>query len=120
MEAGDGLRVQTYGRVNGYPVELEFHLRRLTPGALGRVFRRLELGGFERPALEYQRDADGLPMCPRHGSAMALRERQGDTWHSHRVLTNQGQELYCRGRAGHDSPGWYVAPGDVEGAAAGE
>jgi hypothetical protein len=28
---------------------------------------------------------------------MQRREKQGDVWHSHKVLDEHGTELYCRG-----------------------
>jgi hypothetical protein len=107
------------GRHSGYRVEVEFTLRKLDslPDALGRL---AELGLEARPVPPIERDADGMPMCTRHGMAMALRERQGDQWHSHRIVTRDGRELYCRGRGGYDSPGWYVAPGELVDAGPGE
>lgn len=48
---------------------------------------------------------DGTPICPKHGAPMRLREKQGDTWHSHRVEAD-GKELWCKGYAGKDSPGY--------------
>jgi hypothetical protein len=50
------------------------------------------------PGDGWQRTPDGEPLCPRHGVAMSKRERQGDTWHSHRVIHPQtGEECWCRG-----------------------
>ena len=46
---------------------------------------------------------EGLPICPRHGAVMKRREKQGDTWYSHRV-----GEFFCRGYAGKNSPGWDI------------
>ena len=54
-----------------------------------------------RPSLPgdgWQRTPDGEPICPKHGVAMPTRERQGDTWHSHKVIDPRtGEERYCRG-----------------------
>lgn len=46
--------------------------------------------------------ADGTQFCRKHGEVMRLRQKQGDEWWSHDV----GNECYCRGRPGKDSPGW--------------
>jgi hypothetical protein len=50
---------------------------------------------------------EGLPICPKHGAPMKRREKQGDSWHSHNVGT-EDRPLYCRGYAGKDSPGYEV------------
>ncbi len=81
------------------------------PGQIQAMAAILQREGVT-PTGECARDADGNPICPRHGVAMQAREKQGDVWHSHRIVTTGGEELYCRGRAGNDSPGWYVAPED--------
>ena len=45
----------------------------------------------------WQLTPDGEPLCPKHGVAMTKRTRQGDTWHSHKVIDQwTGEELYCR------------------------
>lgn len=50
------------------------------------------------PGDGWRRTPDGEPICPKHGVAMSKRERQGDTWHSHRVVHPEtGEELFCRG-----------------------
>jgi hypothetical protein len=49
---------------------------------------------------------DGLPICLKHRAVMDKRERQGDVWYSHKIVTDDGRELYCKGRPGDDSPGW--------------
>ena len=47
---------------------------------------------------QWQRTPSGEPLCPRHGTAMSKRERQGDSWWSHRVVHPEtAEELYCRG-----------------------
>jgi hypothetical protein len=70
----------------------------------------LEAQGFEPPPrpVEFDRTPEGLPICPRHGVPMKVREKQGDTWHSHKVTTAGGEELFCRGYPGPSSPGYYV------------
>jgi len=56
----------------------------------------------------YRWTPDGLPICPKHGEVMTRREKQGDTWYSHRLIDPAtGEELYCRGHEGKHSPGWY-------------
>jgi hypothetical protein len=40
----------------------------------------------------------GAPLCLKHGGIeMQQRERQGDTWYSHKVSGPHGEDLYCRG-----------------------
>jgi hypothetical protein len=58
------------------------------------------------PDGELPRTPEGLPICPRHHVPMREREKQGDRWYSHRVILESGHELWCKGRAGDDSPGW--------------
>ena len=56
----------------------------------------------------WMRTPEGLPLCPKHGAVMRARLKQGDSWHSHSVITKSGEELYCRGFPGKSSPGWDV------------
>src|SRR5712692_7839788 len=59
----------------------------------------------------WQRTPEGMPICPKHGAVMRERLKQGDSWHSHVVVNPAtGEEIYCRGYAGPNSPGWQVAP----------
>src|ERR687885_603296 len=39
------------------------------------------------------------------GAPMRKRERQGDTWYSHNAGA-EGEDLWCRGYPGKDSPGY--------------
>jgi hypothetical protein len=39
---------------------------------------------------------------------MSQREKQGDTWYSHKAIGEQGEVLYCRGYPGKSSPGYQV------------
>lgn len=65
----------------------------------------------------WPRTPEGLPICPKNGEVMTQREKQGDTWYSHRVTDEQGEVLYCRGYPGKSSPGWGVpAPKREKGA----
>ena len=60
------------------------------------------------------RTPEGWPICARHGLPLRPREKQGDTWYSHKVVHPEtGEELFCKGRPGNDSPGWDV-PGPDE------
>lgn len=97
-------RVHTFYR--GYPVEVEV----VGDGEyLDRVINRLEAKGFEPGGKrEWAYTPDGLPICPKHGVPMKKREKQGDTWYSHVCTDNHGEEHYCRGYRGKDSPGYDV------------
>ena len=57
-------------------------------------------------AQQWSYTPDGLPICPRHGAPMKKREKQGDIWYSHVVTAPDGDDLYCRGYHGKDSPGY--------------
>ena len=35
-----------------------------------------------------------------------VRNKQGDEWYSHRVFSPEGEELWCKGYHGKDSPGY--------------
>lgn len=59
------------------------------------------------PTGELPRTPDGLPICRKHAVPMKARSKQGDEWYSHVVVLSDGRELWCKGRAGKDSPGWY-------------
>lgn len=65
-----------------------------------------EAGYLANSERHYPKTPDGLPICPKHGEVMRTREKQGDTWFSHRVTAPDGSEHYCRGHAGKSSPGW--------------
>jgi len=65
------------------------------------------IGHGYAPSGQLPLSPDGLPVCPRHRVTMFKREKQGDEWFSHRVWAD-GRELWCKGRAGPDSPGWEV------------
>lgn len=57
----------------------------------------------------WQRTAEGTPLCPKHKVPMRLRQKQGDEWWSHQVVdARTGEELFCRGYHGPQSPGWVV------------
>jgi hypothetical protein len=74
------------------------------------LLRRLrESGVIPRPQpLVFDKTADGLPICPVHHVPMREREKQGDRWFSHRVITTAGVELWCRGYPDPStSPGFF-------------
>src|SRR5260370_101130 len=57
----------------------------------------------------WARTAEGTPVCPKHRIPMRLRQKQGDEWWSHQVLNSRtGEEVFCRGYPGPNSPGWEV------------
>ncbi len=58
-----------------------------------------------RVATSWQTTPTGDPICPKHGTVMRKRERQGDVWFSHNMGT-EDHPLSCRGYAGKESPGW--------------
>lgn len=54
---------------------------------------------------------DGLPICPIHGEVMPKREKQGDTWFSHKVTDpTTGEVTYCRGYPSKSGPGYAIRP----------
>lgn len=83
------IKVTVSGVIRGYHTTIEFNLD--TIDLLPHAIRKLRLVGFY-PSGDF-RTPDGLPICPIHGTPMQKREKQGDTWFSHR-LPGGG---YCRG-----------------------
>jgi hypothetical protein len=95
---------------NGFEVAMRLQVPSLD--ALEPMIAELTARGY-RPARTgdtWQRTPEGLPICPKHGAVLRERLKQGDSWHSHAVITQSGEELYCRGYPGPSSPGWEVAP----------
>lgn len=67
----------------------------------------LEAASYAAPApQQWQTLPDGTPICPKHNTPMRKREKQGDEWWSHRVFGPSGEELFCKGYHGKDSPGY--------------
>jgi hypothetical protein len=67
--------------------------------------------GVDDIQTEWERTPEGLPICRKHREVMPRRKKQGDVWHSHRVIdTRTGEELYCRGYASPSSPSFSVPP----------
>jgi hypothetical protein len=69
---------------------------------LSKLIHSLLDRGYRPPPQDWARTPDGLPICLKHQAVMRLREKQGDSWHAHRVRTESGQELWCRGFAHGD------------------
>jgi hypothetical protein len=67
----------------------------------------LDAAGYTAPApAQWHTLPDGTPLCPKHSTPMKLRNKQGDEWYSHRVFSPEGEELWCKGYHGKDSPGY--------------
>jgi hypothetical protein len=93
---------------SGFEVRFEVEL-----GEINNLVHQLQKRRY-RPSRELAYTAEGLPLCPRHGVPMQKREKQGDTWFSHKVTEPEtGQVVYCRGYAGPSSPGFEVLPAAV-------
>lgn len=112
------------GEPAGEDIPLEVHAHGLLPTGLdvtliyrgtakqlGKVLRQIDRAGLVAPPRDFARTAEGLPICPRHDVAMRLREKQGDSWYSHIVKGPRGEELWCRGHAGPESPGFDAPAG---------
>ena len=95
----------------GFPVQIE--LTAEENEKLPEIIDRLLSRGYRPPATDWPRTPDGLPLCPKHQAVMTLREKQGDSWHSHRIVTAHGKELWCRGFAQGDkeADGYFVEEG---------
>lgn len=109
------ITVRTRGRMHGIDLDVEFStdVRKLSAAV-----QYLQAQGFTAPPepVVFQQTPDGKPICPKHRVPMREREKQGDRWHSHRVIASDGCELWCRGYSGPDSPGYdavgLAVPGD--------
>jgi hypothetical protein len=104
------ITVRTRGRMHGLDCDIEFttDVRKLSASV-----QYLQAQGFTAPPepVVFSTTPDGKPICPKHRVPMREREKQGDRWHSHRVIAADGCELWCRGYSGPDSPGFDVADG---------
>ena len=92
---------------SGFPIDVELD----DIDDIDRMTAKLISLGY-RPAITgdtWQRTPEGLPICPKHGEVMQKREKQGDTWHSHRVVNETtGEVSYCRGYATKNGSGYQV------------
>jgi hypothetical protein len=83
---------------SGFPIDIE-----IEPGEQEKVdaiVERLCRQGYRAPMSTWPTGPDGAPLCFKHGGIpMSKREKQGDSWFSHRVITASGEERYCRGYA---------------------
>lgn len=74
---------------------------------LDKLCDMLDRAGYAPPTpAEWRKLPDGTPICPKHATPMRLREKQGDSWWSHRVKGPDGNEYWCKGYHGKDSPGY--------------
>lgn len=99
--------VEVVGLRNGLVERYVYHT---TARRLGRVRRQVDRLGLRPEPRDVALTPEGLPICPRHEVVMKLREKQGDSWYSHMMKGPRGEELWCRGHAGPDSPGWDAPP----------
>ena len=92
--------------LEGFTIELSFagKIDQL-PGYIERL-RAAGATPTAQPAQQWSYTPEGLPICPKHGAPMKKREKQGDTWFSHVVTASNGDDCYCRGYRGKDSPGY--------------
>jgi hypothetical protein len=104
------LTVQTAGALGGQDLNISATIDARRLQGFVAYLQKIGFRPHPRP-LRFDRTADGLPICARHNVPMRKRERQGDEWHSHKVIAPDGSELYCRGYDGPDSPGFRVEPG---------
>ena len=77
------------------------------PGLLRLLSELIASGArFKTLPITFDRTAEGLPICSKHRQPMIEREKQGSRWFSHRVVSPDGHESWCRGFPGPLSPGW--------------
>ena len=80
----------------GFPIDIE--LEPSEGEKVDAVVERIARQGYRAPHAPWPTGPDGTPLCLRHGGVMmAKREKQGDEWYSHRIITPDGEERYCRG-----------------------
>ena len=95
---------------DGWPIDFDVTPQ---PGRTAEAIAFLQKHGYQpAPVAEtsqgYQYTPEGLPICPKHGEAMRKREKQGDTWYSHKVKDEDGRDHYCRGYRTKNGPGWAI------------
>lgn len=90
---------------------IEIHLQNKGYDELDATVHALEQLGY-RPTSgageQWARTPTGEPICPKHHVVMRLRNKQNDEWWSHRVITRDGEELFCRGYRSPAGPGWEI------------
>ena len=93
----------------GYKIELDDVARDKIDAAVDWLVQH----GYQPdlPGDGWRRTPDGEPICAKHNAVMNKREKQGDCWHSHRVIYPEtAEELYCRGYPNPSSKtdGYYI------------
>jgi len=91
-------------------IDVEIELLDAEVKTLDTLIHTLLAKGYRPRAGAWPTGPSGNPLCVRHGGIeMQQREKQGDVWHSHKVVTEHGEELYCRGypHGPHDQDGFY-------------
>lgn len=93
--------LRVHAKADGWHCEIEFSADKKSE--IDAAFEWLASNGFEpaatAPAVTDNGSANGLPqtrICEDHGAEMKLREKSGDRWYSHKYLTPDGVEKWCR------------------------
>jgi hypothetical protein len=91
-------------------VEGDLTIQNGSAKAVADRVRQLVAAGVQLAApATWRRTPEGLPICERHQAVMRDRSKQGDEWHSHKVLDARGNEVYCRGYPDRKlSPGFFI------------
>jgi hypothetical protein len=80
----------------GFPCEID--LLEEEAGDVDTLLASMLQRGYRPQSGEWPKGPGGGPLCLKHGGIeMQQRERQGDVWYSHKIVTGAGEELYCRG-----------------------
>lgn len=104
------MTIQISAVIDGFAVAVAFEGRmEQLPGAIERL---RALGAtpttgtpLQAPVASADDLPDGWKLCRKHGAPMRPRQKQGDTWHSHNV-GSEDAPCWCKGYAGSDSPGY--------------
>ena len=70
---------------SGFEIRIDCGSLEEAEGIIGRLVEK----GY-RPASatnEWPKGPDGSPLCLKHNAVMVRREKQGDEWFSHRIVT---------------------------------
>ena len=79
-------------------VDVELDVLDAEVSTLDTLVSTLLTHGYRPRAGAWPTGPSGAPLCLKHGGVeMQQRARQGDTWWSHKLVTGQGDDLYCRG-----------------------
>lgn len=77
----------------GFPIDIE--LEPSEQEKVDAIVERLCKQGYRAPAATWPTGPDGAPLCVKHGGIpMVKREKQGDEWYSHRIITASAEERY--------------------------